>query len=316
MGQHSKILASSWTDGVFILDSDGLSHELPKRTVRGLSDDLAGGAFAVVDEHHLFRRELTGQWHCVASSGYVLSVTFAVEHKVYVGTDDARVLVLDDQGKLNQIDCFDSIHGRDSWFAGTAIVDGKEVGPPLGIRSLSGSVNGCIFANVHIGGIPRSVDGGVTWEPTIDVGFDAHEVRVSPSNTNLVVAATASGLCISWDGGESWSVQSAGLHAPYCSAIAVTAEHIFVAASENHFSPQGAIYRRSVVPFRDHLEKVGAGLPDWLAGIVDTSCIASSSDEMALASARRELFTSVDAGRNWIKRDETVAGISSVLIVR
>lgn len=312
----SNILASTWNNGVFVLNSEGLVHELPKRTVRGLSDDLAGGAFAAVDDHNLFQRKPSGVWNRVASSEHVLSVTFAVDDKVYVGTDDARVLILDEQGNLNQIDCFDSIQGRDAWFAGTAIVDGNEVGPPLGIRSLSGAANGRIFANVHVGGIPRSIDSGATWEPTIDVDLDAHEVRVSPINNNLVVAATASGLCTSWDGGDSWSVQSAGLHAPYCSAVAVTANHIFVAASESHFSQEGAIYRRSVEPSSDHFEKVVAGLPNWLAGIADTSCITSSGDEMALVSAGGEVFMSADAGRNWSKMEEKLTGVSSVLIVR
>lgn len=316
MALLSKILASTWNDGVFVLDSDNVSHELPKRTVRGLSDDLKGGAFAAVDDHHLLQRTHKGQWIQIASSEHVLSVTFAVGDKLYVGTDDARILVLNSQGTLDQIDCFDSIKGRESWLAGTAVIDGKEVGPPLGIRSLSGTASGSVFANVHVGGIPRSVDGGATWEPTIDVDLDAHEVRVSPTDNNLVAAATAFGLCISWDGGETWSVQTDGLHDPYCSAVSVTAEHIYVAASEGHFTQEGAIYRRSVEPSRNHLEKVRGGLPNWLAGIVDTSCIASCLDEMALISAHGEIFTSTDAGSNWSKREETVAGVSSVLILR
>jgi len=316
MTPRFKILASTWTDGLFVLDNDGVAHELPNCTVRGLSDDLSGGAFASVDGHHLYQRDPSGQWKRIATSEYILSVTYAVGNNVYIGTDDARVLVLNDRGELEQIDSFDSIQGRDSWLAGTAVIDGKEVGPPLGIRSLSGIAGGCVFANVHVGGVPRSVDGGATWEPTIDVELDAHEVRISPHNNSLIVVATALGLCISWDGGETWSVQSDDLHAPYCSAAAVTADHIFVAASESHFSREGAIYRRSVEQSKDRLEKVGGGLPNWLAGIADTSCIASSADEMAIISARGEVFTSSDAGRTWRKREETIAGVSSVLIVR
>jgi len=95
----------------------------------------------------------------------------------------------------------------------------------------------------------------------------------------------------------------------------VTANHIFVAASEGHFTQEGAIYRRSVDPSKARLEKVGVGLPNWLGGIVDTSCIASNGNDMALVSAGGEVFTSIDSGRNWRKREETVAGVSSVLIV-
>jgi len=316
MAQPSKILASNWNNGVFVLDNDGLVHELPNHSVRGLSDDLEGGAFAAVDGHSLFQRDGQGDWNRVATSEFTLSVTFAVDDKVYVGTDDARVLILDERGNLVQIDCFESIEGRDSWLAGTAIIDGQEVGPPLGVRSLSGAANGCLFANVHVGGIPRSADAGATWTPTIDVNLDAHEVRVSPTNRNLVAAATAAGLCMSHDGGSSWSIHTDGRHAPYCSAVAISREHIFVAASESHFSQEGAIYRRGIEPSSEPLEKVGAGLPNWLGGIVDTSCIASSEEDMALISATGDVYVSTNAGLNWHKREENIASVSSVLIVR
>lgn len=316
MVMNLTLLASTWNNGVFVLDEGGLSHELPGRTVRGLSQDLAGGAYAAVDDRYLFRRKPSGEWERLATSDSVLSVTFAVNDKVYAGTDDARVLRLNDPGEFDQIDSFDSIEGRESWLAGTIVIDGKEVGPPLGVRSMSGAANGHLFANIHVGGIPKSEDGGVTWKPTIDVELDAHEVRVSPYNNNIIAAATAYGLCMSWDAGQSWSVQKDGLHDQYCSAVVVTAEHIFVAASEGHFTKEGAIYRRSIDPSNERLEKVGAGLPKWLGGIVDTSCIASNGDDMALVSAGGEIFTSNDAGHNWRKRQETVAGVSSVLIVR
>ena len=316
MVTRPTILASTWNNGVFVLDEGGLSHELPKRPVRGLSHDPVGGAYASVDDRHLFRRKQSGEWTSLASSESALSVTFAVDDKVYAGTDDARVLRLNARGEFDQIDNFDIIEGRGSWFAGTAIIDGKEVGPPLGIRSMSGATKGRLFANVHVGGIPRSEDGGATWKPTIDAELDAHEVRVSPYNNNIIAAATASGLCVSWDAGHSWTVQTDGLHDPYCSAVAVTENHIFLAASEGHFAQEGAIYRRSVKPSQARLEKLGAGLPKWLGGIVDTSCIASNGDDMALISTGGEVFTSIDSGHNWRKREESVASVSSVLIVR
>lgn len=308
------ILASTWNNGVFILNEGGLSHEFAGRTVRGLSHDPRGGVYAAIDDHYLFRRDPSGEWKRLASSEFVLSVTFAIDDKVYAGTDDARILRLNVHGAFDQIDSFESIAGRETWLAGTAIIDGKEVGPPLGIRSMSGAKNGRLFANVHVGGIPQSEDGGVTWTPTIDVELDAHEVRVSPYDDNIIAAATAFGLCLSWDAGHKWTVQTDGLHDPYCSAVAITKDHIFVAASEGHFSQQGAIYRRSIDPSETLLEKMGAGLPNWLGGIVDTSCIASNGDDMALVSANGEIFTSIDSGHNWRKRTENVVGVSSVLI--
>ena len=315
MKKSTSILASTWNDGLFVIEPTDISHELPGHSVRGLSDDLEGGVFAVVDNHSLFRRDRDGTWNCCAKSEYPLSVTFALGDQVFVGTDDARVLLLGERGALEQIDSFDSIDGRNKWFAGTFMVDGKEVGPPLGIRSMSGASNGCLLANVHVGGIPRSVDSGATWVPTIDVELDVHEVRVSPYNNNLVVAASAAGLCISYDAGVNWTTHSKGLHDPYCSAVAVTRSNIFVACSEGHFTQNGAIYRRSIEPDGKDLEKVAGGLPNWLRGIADTSCIASRGDEMAIVSANGDVFLSTDAGVSWLKGPEMVAGVSSVQIV-
>lgn len=310
-----KILASTWSDGVYALDDNGLTHELANQSVRGLSDDLQGGALASIDGHSLNRRDVNGNWELLARCDYEISTTFALDNDIYAGTEDARVLVLNSNQELEQIDTFASIEGRDTWFAGTAIIDGKEVGPPLGVRSLHGASNGLLFANIHVGGIPRSIDGGASWTPTIDVNLDAHEVCVDHNDVNLVAAATAEGLCISHDGGSTWTVHTEGLHSSYCSAVKIVGQQIFVAASESHFTSEGAIYSRSTKPGAEIMKKVSNGLPNWLEGIVDTACIASKSGQMAIVSALGSVYVSNNAGEQWHKRDEVVPGVSSVLII-
>ena len=120
-----------------------------------------------------------------------------------------------------------------------------------------------LLANVHVGGIPRSVDGGVTWQPTIDVDSDVHEVRAHPNRPGVVVAAAAVGLCASSDGGATWVVERAGLHATHCYAVAFAGDDVLVSAAPSPFDPQGAIYRRGV---DEHgpLVMVAGGLPAWL----------------------------------------------------
>jgi photosystem II stability/assembly factor-like uncharacterized protein len=117
---------------------------------------------------------------------------------------------------------------------------------------LHGTLNGLLFTNVYVGGLPRSVDGGVTWTPTIDVNLDAHQVCVDSNNADLVVAATAAGLCISYDGGRSWSVHAEGLHAPYCSAVAVVDQMALITASGSVYvsndAGQAWSKREEVVP--------------------------------------------------------------------
>jgi hypothetical protein len=92
---------------------------------------------------------------------------------------------------------FDAVAGRDTWYAGAAIVDGKLMGPPLGIRSMAATCDGAVLlANVHVGGIPRSTDAGLTWQPTIDIESDVHQVCAHPSRPDIVIAA-AGRACIS-----------------------------------------------------------------------------------------------------------------------
>ena len=160
------ILVATWGDGLFAVTGDRHTQEIANQPVRGLAPDGRGGALA--------RRAASGQWTNVAPSEFELSSCMAVQDAIYVGTDDARMLRLSHGGcVLNPIDGFDSVAGRDAWFAGSAIVNGQRLGPPLGIRSVAANSNGSIlFANVHVGGIPRSMDGGRTWQPTIDINSD------------------------------------------------------------------------------------------------------------------------------------------------
>jgi len=166
----------------------------------------------------------------------------------------------------------------------------------------------------HVGGIPRSTDGGVTWEPTIDIDSDVHEVCAHPIHPSIVIAASAIGLCISLDGGATWTVEQEGLHASYCSAVAFSGDDILVAASADHFAPQGAVYRR---PIDGHgpLAPVGGGLPRWIDGIADTGCIATRASALALAHKGGNPYVSSDAGRTWSRRANDLSTPSSVLIV-
>ena len=146
------------------------------------------------------RRAPGGEWATVATSEFELSCCMAVGDAIYVGTDDARMLRLSDGSSvLDPIDGFDNVAGRDTGLPVRRLLNGQRVGPPLGIRSVAANSNGTIlFANVHVGGIPRSMDGGRTWQPTIDINSDVHEVArtrqirtLSPRRPRSVFASAA-----------------------------------------------------------------------------------------------------------------------------
>ncbi len=309
------VLAASWNDGLFVVTGESRQHELAGQSVRGLAADGHGGTLAVVDGHSLCRRSLAGQWSTIVTSEFPLACSVPIGDVIYVGTDDARVLRVSANGKVDQLRGFDAVAGRDKWYAGSALINGQLVGPPLGIRSIAATSDGTVLlANVHVGGIPRSTDGGVTWEPTIDVDSDVHEVCAHPIHPGIVIAAAAIGLCVSRDSGTTWTVEQDGLHASYCSAVAFSTSDILVSASGDHFATQGAVYRRPI-DGPGPLVPVGGGLPRWIDGIADTGCIATRGSALAVADKAGNLYGSADAGRTWSHRANGLPTTSSVLIV-
>ncbi len=308
------ILVATWGDGLFAVTSDGSTQEIAKQAVRGLAADGRGGALAIVGGHSLQRRAASGEWARVATSEFELSCCMAVGDEIYVGTDDARMLRLGQGDVLDPIDGFDKVAGRDEWFAGSAIVNGQRVGPPLGIRSVAANSNGTVlFANVHVGGIPRSLDGGRSWQPTIDIHSDVHEVRGHPADPDLIAAASAIGLCISRDGGATWSIESDGLHATHCSAMAFSGDDMLVSAATDPFAAQGKIYRRAIGA-DGKLVGVEGGLPTWTKGRADTGCIATKGSMIAVVDGAGTLYLSTDFGRAWSQSSVELPTPSSVLI--
>ena len=52
-------------------------------------------------------------------------------------------------GNVEQLHSFEAVVGRDTWYAGSAIIDGQRVGLPLGVRSIAATTDGrVLLANV------------------------------------------------------------------------------------------------------------------------------------------------------------------------
>jgi hypothetical protein len=299
---------------LFVVTAQSRDQELAGQPVGALAPDGRGGALAIVGGHALCRRTPGGEWSAIATSELQLACSVAVGNEIYVGTDDARVLRIRAHGSFEPLGGFDAVAGRDTWYAGSALIDGRLVGPPLGIRSMTATADGVLLANVHVGGIPRSIDGGLTWHPTIDIDSDVHDVRADATRPHIVVAAAAIGLCISRDGGETWAVERDGLHASYCSAVALSGDDVLVAASTDHFATQGAIYRRPI-DGDGRLVPVTGGLPRWIHGIADTGCIATHATAIAVADGASNLYVSADGGTTWSRWASGLPATSSVLII-
>ncbi|MBM3760002.1 MAG: hypothetical protein FJW36_07110 [Acidobacteria bacterium] len=310
------ILIGTWADGLFAVSGASNTHEVPGQCISHLAHESAHSCLAILGQHTLCRRSPDGTWGTLATTVDIeLSCVLACHETILVGTDDARLLRLDAQAKLNPIKAFDRTAGRDTWFAGSAIVNGQRLGPPLGIRSLSASADGhSLFANVHVGGIPRSLDQGQSWHPTIDIHCGVHEVRCHPTNPRIVAAASAVGLGLSWGAGSTWTIESAGLHATHALAIAFSGDDVILSASADPFASPGKVYHRPLKP-SGTLRPLEGGFPDWTPGKVDTHCIAAKQSNVAVVDSGGNMYLSTDFGATWSQHPFRFPTPSSILIV-
>jgi len=295
----SSILVTTWGNGLFNVTGKIVRQELAGQSFRSLVADGRGGVLAIVGGHSLCRRSSDGAWTEIAKSEFDLSCCVPIGDGAFVGTDDAHILRIDREEKQQRLTGFDAVAGRDKWYAGSAIIDGKRVGPPLGIRSMAATCDGAVLlANVHVGGIPRSTDAGLTWQPTIDIESDVHQVCTRPTRPDIVIAAAGVGLCMSRDAGMTWTIEQRGLHAHHCSAVAFGRNDIFVSAAESPFATEGAVYRRPI-DSNGALQPVAGGMPKWTSGSADTNCIATRDSMVALIDRSGRLYVTNDDGTSW-----------------
>jgi hypothetical protein len=293
-------------DGYHILSSSGEHRTaLEGHRVEALSPGPQGTWIAVVDEHEIWQHGADGTWSALASTDHQLASLVTVSGVVFAGTTGPHLLKLDRDGVLASLPGFESAPGRDEWYP---------VGSPLKVRSLTATADGALLANIHVGGIARSGDGGASWQPTIEVDADVHEVRAHPTNSGVVMAAAAVGLCVSRDGGRNWEVIVDGLHATYARAVAFDGDDVFVSVSDGPFAQQSAIYRRRAGDGSPGLERVGDGLPEWLTGNVDTRCIGAGSGKVALADGSGDVWLRAgDAG--WNRAVSGLPDVTAVVVV-
>lgn len=137
------------------------------REVTALARDN-GTWWAILDGHNVWRAGSDMSWEEVASSDELrLNCILPTEDGPLVGTAESHVYRVA-KNELRRVESFEATPGRDTWHT--------PWGGPPDVRSMVSSPSGDVFANVHVGGIPRSQDSGSSWSPTIEVNADVHQV--------------------------------------------------------------------------------------------------------------------------------------------
>ncbi len=279
-------------------DGEGATLGLGGRAIRALvgrPDD----AWMVVDGREVWRvqgRRLTPATAAGALGDPALTCVLPTRAGVLVGTDGAYLRRFGGKSRLGNetlapVAGFDQAEGREHWFTPWG-------GPPA-TRSLAMDDGGALYANVHVGGVLRSDDDGETWQATaLDIRADAHQVIAPTGHDGLLLAATARGLAVSRDRGDSWELDVRGLHATYARAVALSGSTILLSVARGPGGQDAAVYRRSLdgdEPF----ERCRDGLPDHFDGNIDTHTLVADGPSAAFAGPDGALYCSDDGGRSW-----------------
>jgi hypothetical protein len=263
----------------------------------------ADGWWALADGRDVVRLE-GGEVQTVASVDEELGrCLLPTDGGVLIGTANAR-LVLAGAGSVEMLTSFDAAPGRERWYT--------PWGGPPDTRSLSAGSEGALFANVHVGGILRSDDPHGTWQPTIDIDADVHQVLADPGRADHVVAATALGLAESLDAGTTWRFIDEGLHAGYARAVASDGEALFMSASIGPRGGRAALYRRA--PGEAGFAKCTGGLPEWFGQNIDSHQLAAAGGLVVFGADGGRMFVSADGGESWHEASITYPEITCVAI--
>ncbi len=273
------------------------------REVTALVQD-AQGWWVILEGRELWRADGRGEWEQVSTvEGLRANCLLPTETGLLVGTSEAHLLRLHG-GEMKRVTSFDEAPSREEWFT--------PWGGPPDVRSMARDPAGAIYVNVHVGGILRSADWGASWNTTIEIGSDVHDVFFhAPSG--LLLAASAWGLALSEDRGNTWRYEREGLHGTYCRAVRVAGKTILITASTGPYTNRAAIYRTRLEG-KGPLQRCEDGLSEWFPSNLDTHRLATSGSEAAFGTDEGAVYFSSDEGATWSLAADDLPSVHCLLL--
>jgi hypothetical protein len=176
----TEVVVASYVGCQSFSDDGKKKIDFPGRQVTSVLLESDDSCLALVDGQEIWRRNAKAEWSLYLKTEERLGSIAFIDGRILASVAEAGLVHVDENGKTERLSGFDQVDGRIEWFA---------QGPPLHIRALASTADGAaLLAAVHVGGIPRSTDGGETWSPTVPIDFDVHEVRAHPTLPNVVAA--------------------------------------------------------------------------------------------------------------------------------
>lgn len=293
-------------EGILDLRGKPLAH-VP---FQGTSADMGAvgdeQAAVIADEHEVWIHA-DGKWELAASSDLSLQcLAWTMEGRLLVGTERARLAWVED-GALRFLGAFDAVPERDRW--------NTPFGAPPAVRSLAVAADDTLYANVHVGWIARSTDGGETWTSLLNgLEKDVHQVVAHPSDPGTVFAATATGFHFSRDHGDAFERRVSGLPYYYQRATACFQDRdIYLVSTAIHDRGVGAALYRSEDEGRNW-ERV-QGLPQDLNRNIDTHQLAALEGGRGLVVVDdTAVYETTDWGITWTKLEATYPRVWGLLV--
>lgn len=275
--------------GLCFFQDDQPQLELEQHSIGAIAHNEQG-IWVVIDASSVWHRNLQGKWSPVGTvKDLRVNCLLPLKGAILIGTSEAHLGLIVD-GSVQWLDSFEAVEERSQWYTPWG-------GPPA-VRSLAVSAAAEFYVNVHVGGILRSQDQGQSWQPTIDLHSDVHQVLTVNTHPNLVLAATAQGLAMSRDGGDSWQFQRTGLHATYARAVAVSGNQVLMSVSDGPHGGRAALYRLPL-DGGGTFQKCHSGLPEWFSDNINTKNLVASGEQVVFGTSSGDVFVSDDVGQTW-----------------
>ncbi len=215
---------------------------------------------------------------------------------VLIGTEPPHLFRFQRGAPAARIDSFARLDVRDQW--------NTPWGGPPAVRSLAAAPGGgAVYADIHVGSIMRSLDGGLTWGPvTPDLNRDVHHVTTCPAAPKRVYAQTARAFYLSPDHGVTWEHRAEGLDERYGRCVAVDPnepDRVLVTVSDGPHGDNvhGQLYRTEDAGL--HWTHVSDGFPSSTKRNIDTHHVAFDPSGTAWAVVERTLYVGRDRATRW-----------------
>ena len=214
--------------------------------------------------------------------------------ELLIGTEGAHLFHLRG-AEISRIRRFDALDCRAGWHT--------PWGGPPSVRSLAATADGWVYADIHVGSIMRSGDGGQSWEPvTPDLNEDVHQVATCRARPDRVYANTARGVYVSEDRGQSWHDRARDLGRRYGRAIAVAPDDPDLLLATISDGPHGGDVHGQLWQSEDcgrNWRHVSGGFPASTPDNINTFHVALCDGGQAWAVVGRTLYVGKVRASRW-----------------